>query len=157
MAKRDKQYRFLRLDILDENSNTTRRRLYSYNRKTNTYDPVLDTDSLNGVPLAGIFKAILIVLLISALFTSLTGRPDTNFTFSALLNKLNDAPSLFPDEVLRGFKNFHIYNDWGSFGNFFRDLINMFADTLSIIVFLSIGLVQLLIYVIWILGIFFGW
>lgn len=106
-----------------------------------------------GVDNLGVLKVLFVILLLSALFSSLSGSP-TSFTFSGLLEKLSTCPSLYGDWMTT-LTDARIYNDWGVF-NFFRDFLNMFMSILSVGVYMCTGIVQLLLYAIFMLSVVFG-
>lgn len=107
-----------------------------------------------GVGGFGVLQVIFVILLLSALFSSLSGSP-TSFTFSGLLEKLSTCPSLYGDWMTT-LTDARIYNDWGQAFNWFRDFLNMFMNILSVGVYMCTGIVQLLLYAIFMLSVVFG-
>lgn len=89
------------------------------------------------------------LLLIVCLFRVASGMEP--LTFTALLEGLNNCPSIMPN----GFVNLTIDGDWGIF-EFFRHFLNIFTGGLSILLFTGALLVQVVVFICYFTGWFFG-
>lgn len=92
-----------------------------------------------------VLSLVLGLLLVISLFKMLSGGNPV--TFGSLLSAIADAPEI--SMSMTWFDTLEIVSDWGAF-NFFRDFINMITGFYSVIEFCARGLLQVIVYVIWI-------
>lgn len=92
-----------------------------------------------------ILSLILGLLLVVSVFKMLSGGNPV--TFNSLLSAVADAPEI--SMSMTWFDSFEILSDWGSL-NFLRDFFNMMTGFYSVIEFCARGLIQVIIYVIWV-------
>lgn len=131
------------------------------NLEVDTYDryptpkPMRSVDggSSSSASLSSIFGGILLVLVIMNIPRAITGQ-GFNFTFSALLDTLQDVPTIDITWVSDTFKP--IVDDWGAF-NFLRTFINFFVDSLSAVAFIGTGIVQVITFVAHFISVIFSY
>lgn len=75
------------------------------------------------------------------------------FSFTELFNSFNSVPVIDLGWVSNTFQA--ITTDWGVF-NFLRDFFNLFVDMLSSVAFIGSGIVQIILFAVWIVPIIFG-
>lgn len=100
----------------------------------------------NGQDVSFILRFVAVILLVANLFIALFGSGNY-FTFDKLLNVFQDAPDVVAKvrEVLQ-MDSWKIDTDWGVF-NFLRDFINTFIDIANFALFISLGAVQVVVYI----------
>lgn len=102
-----------------------------------------------------IFGVVFIMLFIVNFFYSATGNTST-FSFSSLLYALHEAPQI-PIDWIRDFSNLQITSDWTVAFNWLRDFLNNFVmKIITAGLFLCTGVVQLITYAVYFIGILFG-
>ncbi len=92
-----------------------------------------------------VLSLVLGLVLVVSLFKTLLGNGF--ITFGGLLSSVADAPSV--SMSMTWFDSLEIVSDWGAF-NFIRDFFNMATGFYSVIEFCARGLLQVIIYVIWV-------
>lgn len=99
------------------------------------------------------FILCIVLLLVNLVAYTLYGTASEPITFSAFLDKLDEAPQikLSVNDIADSMK---ITDDWGAF-NFFRNFVNVLSDALAVIVWLCTVLINL-ITIIGYLGYLFG-
>lgn len=104
---------------------------------------------------ASIFSVIFVLLAVINFFYASVGFEQT-FTFSHMLEKFSTIEPV-GIEWIRDFAEMRIEEDWSVF-NWFRDFLNNFIMKLvTAFLFLCTGLVELIRYAYFFVGILFGW
>lgn len=104
---------------------------------------------------ATIFTVIFVLLFVTNFFYATVGY-EQNFTFSHLLEKFSTIEPV-GIEWIRDFADMRIEEDWSVF-NWFRDFLNNFVmKIVTAFLFLCTGLVELVRYAYFFVGILFGW
>lgn len=108
--------------------------------------------SFSGV---SVFTVVFMVLFIINFFYSATSN-ESLFSFSSLLQAIQNAPSV-PTDWIKTFSDLRITADWTVAFNWLRDFLNNYVMKLiTVFLFLCTGIVQLLTYSIYFIGILFG-
>lgn len=97
---------------------------------------------------SNVFVILFAILFIISLFRVMYNNE--LLTFTGLLETLSDAPTITLPAAL----DYTITADWGFF-NFFRQFLNMFTSLFSVLVFVAAAIVQVVIYIYWILNYLF--
>ncbi len=104
---------------------------------------------------ATIFTVIFVLLAVTNFFYATVGYEQT-FTFSHLLERFSTIEPVGIDWI-RDFADMRIEEDWSVF-NWFRDFLNNFVmKIVTAFLFLCTGLVELVRYAYFFVGILFGW
>lgn len=123
-------------------------------RQTVTF-PILYEQEVDSTRSVGLFGVVFIILALFAFVSAVTGRSNV-FTFTGLLQSFADCPSIPLPAVVNFMDNLHIDGDWTVFGNWLKDFINNFLLPLvSVVVYFSTAISQLVLYIIWFLKILF--
>lgn len=102
-----------------------------------------------------LFSVVFIILAVFAYLSAVTGRNQV-FTFTGMLQAFSNSPSIPLADIVNFMGNLRIEKDWTVFGNWLRDFINDFLLPLnSIVVYFSVAVAQLVVYIIWFLKILF--
>lgn len=99
------------------------------------------------------FTVIFLVLFLLMFFSAVSGT-DYNFTFTSFLESLSDSPTV-DTSWIKTFNSLRISSDWDLF-NFLRDFINTFMDIVSLLLWIVVGLSQLVVYIGYVFRVFFG-
>lgn len=91
-----------------------------------------------------VFSIIIVILLSISLIRVLNSGD--SISFSSFLEMLRDSPSI--NMPFRIFKDLTITADWGVF-NFLRNFINVLGNITSVAVFISAGLANVLLYLVY--------
>lgn len=75
------------------------------------------------------------------------------FSFTSLFESLNTVPVIDLSWISNTFQE--ITADWGAF-NFLRDFFNLFVDMLRSVAFIGSGMVQIIIFAVWLVPVIFG-
>lgn len=106
-------------------------------------------------PYPTLFVVLFIILFIVNFFYSATGNTST-FSFSSMLYAFQEAPQI-PIDWIRDFSNLQITSDWTVAFNWLRDFLNNFVmKIITAGLFLCTGVVQLITYCVYFVGILFG-
>lgn len=106
-------------------------------------------------PYPTLFVVLFIILFIVNFFYSATGNTST-FSFSSMLYAFQEAPQI-PIDWIRDFSNLQITSDWTVAFNWLRDFLNNFVmKIITAGLFLCTGVVQLITYCVYFIGILFG-
>lgn len=104
---------------------------------------------------SSVFSVVFMVLFIINFFYSATGNP-SSFSFSSLLQAIGNAPSV-PTDWIKSFSELRISADWTVAFNWLRDFLNNYVMKLiTVFLFLCTGIVQLITYGLYFVGILFG-
>lgn len=122
----------------------------STSNSSNSVKVSYDVSSIERKTNFNILSLVLGLLLVVSVFKMLSGSNPV--TFGSLLSVVADAPEI--SMSMTWFDSLEIVADWGAF-NFFRDFINMMTGFYSVIEFCARGLIQVIIYVIWVAGFIF--
>lgn len=105
---------------------------------------------------SSIFKYIFMILFIASFVRTLLSGSESTFSFSALLQSISTAPNI-PIDWLRSFSDMRITEDWTELFNWLRDFINNFImPVITLVLFVCVGLAQLIVFFVWVIGILFG-
>lgn len=127
------------------------RATFNYYQNNNTY---VQKKGYSIAP-ATIFTVIFVLLFVTNFFYATVGY-EQNFTFSHLLEKFSTIEPVGIDWI-RDFADMRIEEDWSVF-NWFRDFLNNFVmKIVTAFLFLCTGLVELVRYAYFFVGILFGW
>lgn len=127
------------------------RATFNYYQNNNTY---VQKKGYYVAP-ATIFTVIFVLLFVTNFFYATVGYEQT-FTFSHLLEKFSTIEPVGIDWI-RDFADMRIEEDWSVF-NWFRDFLNNFVmKIVTAFLFLCTGLVELVRYAYFFVGILFGW
>lgn len=127
------------------------RATFNYYQNNNTY---VSKKGYSIAP-ATIFSVIFVVLALTNFVYATVGYEQT-FTFSHLLEKFSTIEPVGIDWI-RDFAEMRIEEDWSVF-NWFRDFLNDFVmKIVTAFLFLCTGLVELVRYAYFFVGILFGW
>lgn len=127
------------------------RATFNYYQNNNTY---VQKKGYSVAP-ATIFTVIFVLLAVTNFFYATVGYEQT-FTFSHLLEKFSTIEPVGIDWI-RDFADMRIEEDWSVF-NWFRDFLNNFVmKIVTAFLFLCTGLVELVRYAYFFVGILFGW
>ena len=127
------------------------RATFNYYQNNNTY---VSKKGYSIAP-ATIFTVIFVLLAVTNFFYASVGY-EQNFTFSHLLEKFSTIEPVGIDWI-RDFADMRIEEDWSVF-NWFRDFLNNFVmKIVTAFLFLCTGLVELVRYAYFFVGILFGW
>ena len=133
----------------------------SYNAKVREYEKAQMAILVDSAPepthasFASIFGVIFMMLFIVNFFYSATGNTST-FSFSSMLYALQEAPQI-PIDWIRDFSNLQITSDWTIAFNWLRDFLNNFVmKIITAGLFICTGVVQLITYAVYFIGILFG-
>lgn len=127
------------------------RATFNYYQNNNTY---VQKKGYSIAP-ATIFTVIFVLLFVTNFFYATVGYEQT-FTFSHLLEKFSTIEPVGIDWI-RDFADMRIEDDWSVF-NWFRDFLNNFVmKIVTAFLFLCTGLVELVRYAYFFVGILFGW
>lgn len=127
------------------------RATFNYYQNNNTY---VSKKGYSIAP-ATIFTVIFVILAVTNFFYATVGYEQT-FTFSHLLEKFSQIEPVGIDWI-RDFADMRIEEDWSVF-NWFRDFLNNFVmKIVTAFLFLCTGLVELVRYAYFFVGILFGW
>lgn len=127
------------------------RATFNYYQNNNTY---VQKKGYYVAP-ATIFTVIFVLLFVTNFFYATVGYVQT-FTFSHLLEKFSTIEPVGIDWI-RDFADMRIEEDWSVF-NWFRDFLNNFVmKIVTAFLFLCTGLVELVRYAYFFVGILFGW
>lgn len=127
------------------------RATFNYYQNNNTY---VSKKGYSIAP-ATIFTVIFVLLFVTNFFYATVGY-EQNFTFSHLLEKFSTIEPVGIDWI-RDFADMRIEEDWSVF-NWFRDFLNNFVmKIVTAFLFLCTGLVELVRYAYFFVGILFGW
>lgn len=127
------------------------RATFNYYQNNNTY---VQNKGYYVAP-ATIFTVIFVLLFVTNFFYATVGYEQT-FTFSHLLEKFSTIEPVGIDWI-RDFADMRIEEDWSVF-NWFRDFLNNFVmKIVTAFLFLCTGLVELVRYAYFFVGILFGW
>lgn len=127
------------------------RATFNYYQNNNTY---VSKKGYSIAP-ATIFTVIFVLLAVTNFFYATVGYEQT-FTFSHLLEKFSSIEPVGIDWI-RDFADMRIEEDWSVF-NWFRDFLNNFVmKIVTAFLFLCTGLVELVRYAYFFVGILFGW
>lgn len=124
---------------------------FNYYQTNNTYA------SKKGYSVApvSLLTVIFVFLAVTNFFYATLGY-EQNFTFSHLLEKFSTIEPVGIDWI-RDFADMRIEEDWSVF-NWFRDFLNNFVmKIVTAFLFLCTGLVELVRYAYFFVGILFGW
>ena len=106
-------------------------------------------------PYPTVFAVLFLVLFIVNFFYSATGNTST-FSFSSMLYAFQEAPQI-PTYWIRDFSNLRITSDWTVAFNWLRDFLNNFVmKIITAGLFISTGVIQLITYAVYFIGILFG-
>lgn len=106
-------------------------------------------------PYPTLFVVLFIILFIVNFFYSATGNTST-FSFSSMLYAFQEAPQI-PIDWIRDFSNLQITSDWTVAFNWLRDFLNNFVmKIITAGLFLCTGVVQLITYAVYFIGILFS-
>ena len=132
-------------------ANRNFRATFNYYQNNNTY---VQKKGYYVAP-ATIFTVIFVLLFVTNFFYATVGYEQT-FTFSHLLEKFSAIEPVGIDWI-RDFADMRIEEDWSVF-NWFRDFLNNFVmKIVTAFLFLCTGLVELVRYAYFFVGILFGW
>lgn len=107
------------------------------------------------VNVPGILGIAFIILFIANFFYS-TLDLNQAFTFTGFLHALEQAPSV-PIDWIKDFASLRITSDWSELFNWFRDFLNQFImPMITVVLFLCVGIAQLVTYIVYFVGILFG-
>ncbi len=127
------------------------RATFNYYQNNNTY---VSKKGFSVAP-ATIFTVIFVLLAVTNFFYATVGY-EQNFSFSHLLEKFSTIEPVGIDWI-RDFADMRIEEDWSVF-NWFRDFLNNFVmKIVTAFLFLCTGLVELVRYAYFFVGILFGW
>ena len=127
------------------------RATFNYYQNNNTY---VQKKGYSVAP-ATIFTVIFVLLAVTNFFYATVGY-EQNFSFSHLLEKFSTIEPVGIDWI-RDFADMRIEEDWSVF-NWFRDFLNNFVmKIVTAFLFLCTGLVELVRYAYFFVGILFGW
>lgn len=133
----------------------------SHNAKVREYEKAQKAIRVDSAPdsthasFASIFGVIFMMLFIVNFFYSATGNTST-FSFSSMLYAFQEAPQI-PIDWIRDFSNLQITSDWTVAFNWLRDFLNNFVmKIITAGLFLCTGVVQLITYAVYFIGILFG-
>ena len=127
------------------------RATFNYYQNNNTY---VQKKGYSVAP-ATIFTVIFVLLAVTNFFYATVGY-EQNFSFSHLLEKFSTIEPVGIDWI-RDFADMRIVEDWSVF-NWFRDFLNNFVmKIVTAFLFLCTGLVELVRYAYFFVGILFGW
>lgn len=102
-----------------------------------------------------IFSVVFLMLFIVNFFYSATSN-DTPFSFTTLLYAFQEAPQI-PIDWIKKFANLQITSDWTVAFNWLRDFLNNYVmKIITAGLFLCTGIVQLITYAVYFIGILFG-
>ena len=95
---------------------------------------------------------IIIIICCILLFLSLirTVYNKDSVSLVSFVDFLQTAPNI----AFSSFVDFTITADWGVF-NFLRSFLNIFTGALSVLIFIGASIVQVIIYLMWIIGYIF--
>lgn len=127
------------------------RATFNYYQNNNTY---VHKKGYSVAP-ATIFTVIFVLLAVTNFFYVTVGY-EQNFSFSHLLERFSTIEPVGIDWI-RDFADMRIEEDWSVF-NWFRDFLNNFVmKIVTAFLFLCTGLVELVRYAYFFVGILFGW
>ena len=127
------------------------RATFNYYQNNNTY---VSKKGFSVAPTT-IFTVIFVLLAVTNFFYATVGY-EQNFSFSHLLEKFSTIEPVGIDWI-RDFADMRIEEDWSVF-NWFRDFLNNFVmKIVTAFLFLCTGLVELVRYAYFFVGILFGW
>lgn len=102
-----------------------------------------------------IFGVVFLMLFIVNFFYSATSNT-TPFSFTTLLYAFQEAPQI-PIDWIKKFANLQITSDWSVAFNWLRDFLNNYVmKIITAGLFLCTGIVQLITYAVYFIGILFG-
>lgn len=102
-----------------------------------------------------LFSIAFIILALFAFISAVTGRNNV-FTFTGMLEAFSNSPSIPLSDIVNFMGDLRIDKDWTVFGNWLRDFINDFLlPFTSVVVYFSVAVAQLVMYIIWFLKILF--
>lgn len=102
-----------------------------------------------------IFSVVFLMLFIVNFFYSATSN-ETPFSFTTLLYAFQEAPQI-PIDWIKKFANLQITSDWTVAFNWLRDFLNNYVmKIITAGLFLCTGIVQLITYAVYFIGILFG-
>lgn len=102
-----------------------------------------------------VFTVVFMVLFIINFFYSAANN-ESSFSFSSLLQAIQNAPSV-PTDWIKTFSDLRITADWTVAFNWLRDFLNNYVmKMITVFLFLCTGILQLLTYSIYFISILFG-
>lgn len=106
-------------------------------------------------PAGSIFGVVFLMLFIVNFFYSATSN-ETPFSFTTLLYAFQEAPQI-PIDWIKKFASLQITSDWTVAFNWLRDFLNNYVmKIITAGLFLCTGIVQLITYSVYFIGILFG-
>lgn len=121
-----------------------RRSQFKDYQRTHSYSGVTGASNVGGL-----FPLIFVILFLFAFVSSVMGR-ETTVTFRGLLSSFENAPTIDMSSIVDFASKMYITDDWTVAFNWLRDFLNNFVmPILSVAIYFSVSVAQLLLFLIW--------